>query len=674
MSKKVVPTILMAVLFAAVANAGTVRGTVTDADTGDSIEGVKVCFLRKSSVDFRGVTPVSDELNFRTNNQGVYTGVVPGFFPGTDEIYIYTSDGRFTNVIYESATFAALDPTPAELQQDGATLQDAKSGNLNGIDFRLKKRESGPLQDGGIFEMIEMSDGVRLATDVYLAEGGSEKKPAVLVRTPYGRRAMGMDQQGRNYSAAGYNCVIQDTRGRFDSEGSEDVFHNDGWSGDTDGRDTCDWIRAQPWSDGQIVGVGGSALSVMQYMLAGSNPEGLRAQALPVGASDLYEDIVYPGGVRRKSLVENWLAGGSFNPRTIELMREHWTDDDYWRNSDAAEQVANVSCAGVHIGGWFDIFNHGTVRAWKTRQFEGGVGARGEQWLMMGPWTHGAGLPKAGDLMFPMNAAGIQAPWADNVGFFNHYTRGLPNPLANTPHVAYYQMGAVGERGAPGNEWKSADAWPPAESKDVSFFLSPGSLSTSRPDGTDVRYTYDPRDPTPSLGGANLTIEAGSKDQRQNERREDNVLFDYVVSGEPLVIAGNVRAELFVSSSATDTDFMVRMTDVYPDGSSMLMLDAARAAKFIDGDFKNPRPLEAGEVRRITVDLTNIALTVNVGHKLRITITSSNYPRFEKNLNNWPAGGNPVIARNVIHTGGDHASRLILPLVGFGQVAEEEDF
>lgn len=200
---------------------------------------------------------------------------------------------------------------------------------------------------------IAMSDGVHLATDIYLPEG-SGPFPVVLSRTPYGR--VKHNESAAHFAADGYVCVVQDMRGRFDSEGENLPFIGCGWSEHQDGVDTIEWLKQQTWCNGRIATIGGSAGGITQNLLAGAAPQGLQAQYISVAAASLYGDASYIGGAFRKADIENWTSGNRFDRGALDLMRAHPSYDDYWRKFDTSLKFAQMNVPAVHIGGWFDMF------------------------------------------------------------------------------------------------------------------------------------------------------------------------------------------------------------------------------------------------------------------------------------------------------------------------------
>lgn len=507
--------------------------------------------------------------------------------------------------------------------------------------------------------MVPMRDGVRLATDVYLPEGRGPF-PTILIRTPYNKNALAFI--GEDGKRRGYAMVIQDTRGRFASEGTNLPFETDA----RDGYDTVEWLVKQPWCNGKIGTWGGSALGITQLLLASTGTNRLSAQHITVGAPSMYFDGAYPGGEFRKSMVEDWLRITQFNPDALKIWRRHSTFDVYWKNIDISDKYSKVNCPAVHIGGWYDIFIQGTINAFLGYQTQGGPKARGKQKLVIGPWTHSVFQEKAGELTFP-NAKNPPTRYHDPWLWFDHYLKGIDNGVDREPSVTYYVMGDVSDPNAPGNEWRTADTWPPVKADLTPLYLYPNKkLSWEKPAKRGkFTYLYDPKNPVPTVGGYQLTIPAGPMDQRKIEEREDVLVFTSDPLGEPLEITGRVKVILYASSDAPDTDFLARLCDVYPDGRSFNICEGIIRACFREG-FTQPKWLQKGKVYRFEIDLWSTSIVINKGHRIRLHITSSSFPGFEAN----PNTGNLVyqkdkstIAENTIHIDAQHPSYILLPIV-----------
>jgi len=391
--------------------------------------------------------------------------------------------------------------------------------------------------------------------------------------------------------------------------------------------------------------------------------------------ANLYDDIYFPGGVFRQKLAVQWLEdqGTLWFLKDIEA---HPYDDEFWAVVQSRGDWGRIDVPTLHIGGWFDIFTQGTLDAFVGYQHSGGAGARGSQKIIMGPWTHAAfHEPGQGELTFPENARNAPYPVGDALNTMLEHqlqTRwsSVPDNPASIPAVQYYIMGDVDDPEAPGNRWRAAADWPPQAAL-ARFHLQPGGvLSEICPGGgkSHSKWLYHPLQPVTTLCGSNLYLTAGPCDQRPLEARDDVVVFSTPPLAEPMEITGRIKAHLFVSIDRPDTDLMVWLSDVYPDGRSMLITDGAlRLAT--RGETTGLTPLERGDVVEAVVDLLSTSIVVNKGHQLRIAISSSNSPRFLANRNNALPFGEmqrgPALPVNVtLFHQQERSSYIELPLPG----------
>jgi hypothetical protein len=519
-------------------------------------------------------------------------------------------------------------------------------------------------QDLTVFVVAD--DGTPLATDVYLPFGFGPW-PVLLTRSPYGRA--GQAEIGEVMSLLGVAYVAQDTRGRFDSGGSDTVFRDDG----DDGRATLRWIVDQFWSDGRVMTWGPSALGITQYLMAPDAGPSLVCQVPMVASADLYNGAFFQGGAFRESLVTNWLAGQGSLP-VLDEMLSHRTRDQWWAPLVSLSRASEITAAALHVAGWYDIFQQGTLDAFIRLQTSGGVGARGKQHLLIGPWTHsGTGGARAGELQYPLNAAldptDMILPWID------FCLLGGSSEVESWPTARIYLMGAVDEPDAVGNRWLDIASWPP-ESRVESLYLAAGGRLEDLPptNGEIAVLESDPGRPVPTLGGANLFADLvvddrpmgdGPHDQRSIEEREDVLVFTSRVLTEPLTVVGHLEAMLWIVADTPDLDLAVRLTDVYPDGRSMLVTDGIRRARSRCGDDRECF-LTPGEPTELTVDLWSTALVFAAGHRVRISVSGSNWPRFEVNPNHggpFESDLAPVVAHTVLLSGPSWPTRLELPVL-----------
>ncbi len=532
-----------------------------------------------------------------------------------------------------------------------------------------------------------MRDGVKLATDVYLPKDDKGPFPVILTRTPYNKTLVAGSVT--DFLKYGYAVVSQDVRGRFSSEGKAIAFFYD----DKDGYDTVEWLAKQKWCNGKVGTFGGSAMGITQNVMAVLPPPHLACQAVGVAPSSLY-DTTFTGGGFRLALVAGWLGASVWPVENLEQMMEHTLYDAYWERGDFAKNAKNVNVPVLHAGGWFDIFLQGTLNTFNAYQNNGGKGAKGKQKLVMGPWIHGIGGRGAGDFEFPENANASLQPGSggkmDVLRWFDWCLKGKDTGVAKEPAVTYYLMGALGENGAPANVWETSDTWPPPH-KDVDFYLhADGKLSQTKPAEKDASKTYtdDPHNPVPTLCGHNLGMpKPGSCDQKDVESRPDVLVFTSDVLSEPVEITGPVTAHLYASSTAKDADLTAKLTDVYPDGRSMLILDGLVRARHRNTTTKDEL-LTPGKIYEFSISLWSTALVFNKGHRIRVEISSSNYPKFDVNPNlgetiklqkpilkylmlhamsmDWKPSNiysKVFVAQNTVYFDAAHSSHIILPVI-----------
>jgi hypothetical protein len=506
--------------------------------------------------------------------------------------------------------------------------------------------------------MVTMRDGVQLATDVYRPIFRSSPHGTIFLKTPYNKDLLKI--VGIIGILRGWPTVIQDMRGTFASDGIDTVFKNES----TDGADTLAWIANQTWSNGKIATIGPSALGITQYCMAGSNPQNLSCQYVLVATPNLYKHAAFQGGEFRKNLVENWLSGQNSSYILQEVLENENFTLGYWGNVTLDDNWEDVNVPAIHVGGWYDIFSQGTIEAYVGYQHDAGPGAQGKSKLIMGPWTHtGFFSRKQGELTYPSNSLDRFSlkMFRDMVRL---YTMNETDDFSSWPTVSYYVMGDVDTPNAPGNEWRYADDWPIPSTEVKWYFHADGLLTTALPGFDDpLMYVYDPTDPVPTIGGKNLFSPAGPYDQRPVENRSDVLVFTSPVLQQPCEATGPIKARLFVSSDCPDTDFTVKLTDVYPDGRSMFITDGILRMRNRNGqdhwEFMQP-----GNIYEVEVDLWSTSYIWNTGHCIRVEVASSNYPRFLNNPNTADGMCNNstyTIAHNVLYVDTNHQSCIILP-------------
>jgi predicted acyl esterase len=513
--------------------------------------------------------------------------------------------------------------------------------------------------------MVPMRDGMSLHTNVYAPADTSDfPLPVVLMRTPYNADLIDflIFYLFDATDLRRYIVVAQDTRGRFHSEGIDSVFLDDGWrDGKWDGYDSIEWIAAQSWCDGKVGMTGLSAVAITQYLAAGAQPPHLTCAVPVVGAWDLYNHIVLPGGEYREYDIDNWLAGqGSSYMKDFFL--GHPNKDETWEFVDVSTKREIIDVPMLHVGGWYDIFSKGSVQAFCDLQYHGAPGAHENQKLMMGPWTHAAGSAQAGQITYPSNASVnleiLAWEWMD------YWLKGEQNGAVD-PAVEYYLMGPV-ESGVWWNVWKEAEAWPVPCDTTPYYLGGQGALSLSSPAADDsLTYSYDPRNPVSTEGGNNLLLPKGPYNQPDDVwMRQDVLTFATEPLAQDVQIVGDVSARLYVSSDRYDTDFTAKLVDVYPDGTRMLLLDGILMARHRNG-LDREDLLVPGEVCVITVELGPTAYVFPQDHRIALAVSSSNYPRFRANPNvPEPVGQetDSLVATNTLYLGPTYPSAVFLPV------------
>jgi putative CocE/NonD family hydrolase len=558
---------------------------------------------------------------------------------------------------------------------------------------------------------IPMPDGVHLAASVYLPRG-DEKRATVLVRLPYGRLEYGEALNTAEYFARrGYAVVVEDLRGTSGSGGEFVPYAH----GATDGAATLDWIAAQPWSNGRVGSFGCSALGETQYLLARAGRPSLRAM-IPLGAGGIVGTAagrdsyfgLYEGGIFELASGFGWFVeNGAKDPRApamkpfdiaaalrdlpvAGLVQRHRPGpngyDDFMRlplGDPAWRELGYLDDADLPAVPTLEVTTWGDQTVGDTLAFSASLPgkyaarrqAAPERHLVIAPGTHchheetGAS-ERFGDLAVP-GAALPYFEWYER--WFDHWLRDRGDGLADMPAVLYYMIGE--------QRWLTAASWPPPEARTTRFYLDgAGHANGAAGDGTFSaqppanavfdEFVHDPLHPVPSRGGpvcctGNPAERAGPVDQAEVEARQDVLVYTSPVLQAPLRIAGPLRAVLAVSSSAADTDFVARLVDVAPDGRALNIQEGALRARYREG-YDRPKPLVPGEVATLAVDMRAIAWTLPAGHRLRLDIASSSFPRLERNLG---TGGNNatatqvVLAHNRVHHGGERLSWIELPVL-----------
>ncbi len=643
-----------------VASAATLGGRLTEAPSGAPLAGRKVAITRALVVTGAPDTPIPVEAEATTDAGGYYTFTVADDVPGIDRVLVYSRDTLHFNQLY-SAPGAGVEtsgftPRVADAWRPGVALVDLRQ-NPVGIDLALASNRSDVL--------LPTRDGLtRLATTVWRPSRGG-RWPAVLARTPYNKEGLAPSLPDL-FVANDYAAVAQDVRGRYASEGFYTPFRDENWGEHRDGYDSVEWIAAQDWSDGHVGTYGGSALGIVQYMTAGAPPPHLDASWVIMATPHAYDHMVFQGGGYRKELVDTWLHNQGADYMREEY-RQHPNDDAYWDAQNLFTRLPHVATPMYHVGGWYDIFGEGTVQAFARLHSEAAPGARWNQKLRMGPWAHGTlGLNVAGQAIYPLNAIDDMAP--DVLRWFDFWLKGKDTGIMDEPPVRAYLMGADGLFSpAPGNTWRTLPGWPPP-STPTRFYLHPSRRLERTPPaaggGSDT-LTYDPHAPVPTHGGPNLTLPAGPYEQSGIESRPDVITYTSAPLTAPLEVSGRLEAHLFAASSARDTDWTVKLVDVYPSSRALSVTDGVLRARH-RLSTKSETLLTPGQVYEFVVDLWTTSLVFDAGHRVRIEVSSSNDTRFDPNPNTghpFREDGETQVATNTIWHDAARPSYLVLPVV-----------
>ncbi len=547
----------------------------------------------------------------------------------------------------------------------------------------------------------KMRDGVSLVADIYRPVAKGEF-PVLVERTPYNRK--GGARQAREIASYGYIVVVQDTRGRYESEGEFYPFRNE----TNDGYDTIEWAAALPGSTGKVGMYGGSYVGATQMLATIGKPPHLVAIFPYVTASEYYDGWTYQSGAFMQWFAESWTTGlvqdtlrrtvsSATRPkdwawrlpvdeyRLLKLPRPadlapyfrdwvaHETDDPYWKRWRISSHYSELDLRALHGGGWHDIFLKGTLTNYmglhakaRTQQ------AREAQRLLIGPWAHARTSPegKVGDVTFGKQAV---LDMAQTIRAWSDYSlKGVRNQYATGAPVRLFIMGE--------NVWRDEQEFPLKRQRLRRYYLhSAGGANSVRGDGSlstvkaerekPDRFVYDPADPVPTIGGrlccANDALPPGPFDQSPNESRSDVLVYSTLPLKQGVEVTGFVRLELYAATSAADTDFTAMLVDVDPSGYARFLTDGIVRARYRDS-LEKADPITPGKIYRYDIDLWATGNYFRPGHRIRLYVSSSNFPRFNRNLNT----GEPLLgstgmvkASQTIYHDAAHPSALVLPVI-----------
>jgi putative CocE/NonD family hydrolase len=582
--------------------------------------------------------------------------------------------------------------------------------------------------------LVPMRDGVRLSSDIYSPVGVEGPLPVVLVRLPYNKnhyRGYGSPGSDAHFFAGhGYHVVVQDMRGRFESEGEYLVSAADR----EDGYDTVEWISRQPWSNGKVGTYGCSYLGENQIQLSATRHPN-HAAAIPMAAGGGYRGtgrqfITLDGGIPELATGLGWFwrAGTKYHLKrpagmldeefrndaamfepwphvpdidfkpafwllpTADILESlggpssdyrdfysHGPADPYWDRLNYVDDNDQFNVPALHVNSWYDGGVNETLILFNLfRENATGEAGRNNQFAIISPTAHCESefLENWQDAVIgSMSVGDISKDYFHiYLDWFDHWLKGIQNEVTGMPRLQYYAMGA--------QEWRMAESWPLNNTEFRNYFLhSEGNANTRSGDGvltveTPIseeqadHYQYDPGNPAPTLGGAICCISedaapAGAYDQMEVENREDVLVYTSDVLKADMEVTGPITATLYVSSSAKDTDFTAKLVDVHPDGTTYNIQDSILRARYREG-FEKQVFMEPGGIYRLEIRLHATSNVFLKGHRIRLQVSSSNFPRFVRNLN---TGGNNydetewVVAKNTIHHSAAYPSRLVLPIV-----------
>jgi putative CocE/NonD family hydrolase len=552
----------------------------------------------------------------------------------------------------------------------------------------------------------KMRDGVVLRADIYRpkAEG---KFPVLLQRTPY-NKSNGVNF-GVRAAARGFVVIFQDVRGRYSSEGEWYTFKHES----DDGYDSVEWAAALPYSNGKVGMFGGSYVGATQMLAAIAHPPHLAGICPVVTASNYHDGWTYQGGAFEQWFNESWTSGlaqdsfdrsvaqntnalhgmwklplasyplfnfsdssaGLYSTRELAPYFLDWLAhpnyDAYWKRWSIEEHYADINVPALTVAAWYDIFQGGSLRNYAGIRAHGGDGARAGQRLLVVIGGHAGDGRKIGDIDFGPAAAQFEED-AVTLAWYEYLFQGVQNHFAKEKPVKIFVMGR--------NEWREEDDWPLARAQSSKYFLhsdgnanslrGTGRLSAAAPRSESPdHYVYDPANPVPTIGGPlccdSEHLPPGPRDQRPAEARDDVLIYSTFAFAQDTEITGLISLELFAKSTAVDTDFTAKLVDVAPDGFAQNLTEGIVRARYRDSQEK-PTVMNPGQIYKFTIDLWSTSNVFLKGHVLRLEVSSSNFPRFDRNLNTGEAPGaaeHYAPATNTIYHDPEHPSALVLPVV-----------
>ncbi len=527
-----------------------------------------------------------------------------------------------------------------------------------------------------IVDSIPTRDGKTLATDIYLPDTiGGKTYPTILIQTPYNRLfyRWNLPLVGIDIDNSPFAFVILDWRCFYGSTAACTGNYDRG----KDGYDAVEWIANQSWSDSQVATWGPSALGKIQFETAKHNPPHLVCCAPLVAAPQFNYEVYFPGGSARDEYIEQLDALG-YGMSAYLYANHHYSF--LWAFAEADSYYPDsIQVPLLMIGGWYDHNPDMMFEIFEGLKTSSPLAVRDKHKMLIGPWAHGGngtayvGSTNQGQLSFP-NAAG----WQDSLAwqFFNYYLLGDANSYDSLSTYIYYQMGE--------NQWYHSSDWPESGFTNLDLYLQQNkTLLTDIPvSNTDtLAYNYNPRNPSPTIGGPTLRVDLdqGPFDQAPVvESRNDILCFTSPVLSSDVRMQSYPKVILYVSSDRKDTDFAVRLTDVYPDNRSMLLVDGIQRMRFRNGyTISDTTFMKNDSIYEIEIEMNPCSHTFLAGHRIRLDISSSNYPRFNANMNDGDemyVDGDTLIAHNIVHCNANYPSRLILNVENYPVSIKEIEY
>lgn len=551
--------------------------------------------------------------------------------------------------------------------------------------------------------MVPMRDGVNLSSDFYFPDGEGEF-PTILIRTPYNNSTARYDRYGKFYASRGYVVIIQDCRGRYDSEGEWHPFIGE----EHDGYDTIEWIAKQPWSNGKVGMTGVSYVGFVQWMAASEKPPHLTCIFTYGSPSSIYGDTWFSygtlylmdaitwaffmdGRTNQNMAVNDWLnlkdhlpliTLDEFLGRKIDLWKNwlsHPNYDEYWAKQGMKGKFHKIDISSVTVTGWYDDGQHGALENYYGIMKEGTDYTKKNAKLIIGYWRHGGPYPHTNNYYTKLGAFDFRDDAlfdleSYELRWFDYWLKGFQNNIMNEPKVKLFILGK--------NQWRDEKEWPLPDTKYTKFYFhSNGNANTLYGDGylnmtppeqePPDKYTYDPADPVPSIKGgtgARGDISSDPIDQRVNEKRKDILCYTSDTLKDDIEVTGPINIILYTSSSAKDTDFCGKLVNVYPNGAAYNVCYAASgmiSARFRES-VEKPTPIEPGKVYKYEIKLRPTGFVFKEGHRIRVEISSSDFPIFNRNLNTGkdPYNSTDMFkAHQTIYHNAKYPSRIVLPLI-----------